>query len=431
MSRVLIISEDTVGRNMAGPAIRCFEFARALSARHEVTLAVPGSTDLTDLPFQVAVYDAETLSKHTDAVDVIVASGYLLRKHPFLKSAGKPLVADIYDPYVLENLEIHRGKPMIERTAIHAGDLGVQLELLLRGDFFLCASERQRDFWLGMLTALNRVNPGQYDSDREARRLIDVVPFGIPAEPPVRERPVLKGVVPGIRDTDKVLLWGGGIWNWFDPLTLLQAMAVISRDRDDIKLFFLGTKHPNPDIPEMEMASRAFALADELKLTGKTVFFNDWAPYADRQNYLLEADAAVSLHFNHLETKFSFRTRFLDCLWAALPVITTRGDSLAELTETERLGVTIAAEDVAGAVNAILKLIDDTEFNAACRANLAAAAPDFHWERVIEPLARFCDSPYLTHSSAAAALSASELAAGAPAPRRSLAGRIVNRLRRR
>ena len=35
-----------------------------------------------------------------------------------------------------------------------------------RGDFFLCSSEEQRNFYLGFLTALGRVNPERLERDR-------------------------------------------------------------------------------------------------------------------------------------------------------------------------------------------------------------------------------------------------------------------------
>lgn len=429
MSKLLVVCDDTVGKNMAGPAIRYVEFSRALSRNHDVTLAASVITDMLDEPFSIVPFDRTSLRTLANDSDVLIMSGFILRKFPFLKKIPAPVVVDIYDPFILENLEIHRDRPLAERTSIHAGDLGVQLELLLNGDFFLCASERQRDFWLGMLTALGRINPEQYDTDKEARRLIDVVPFGIPAEPPEHLKPVLKGVVPGIRDTDKVLLWGGGIWNWFDPLTTLKAMIQIGRERDDIKLFFLGTKHPNPDIPEMDVARQAVALAQQAGLTGRTVFFNEWAPYEDRQNYLLEADAGISLHFNHLETKFSFRTRILDCIWASLPVITTVGDSLSEEVEKEQLGLTVEPEDINGTVTAILRLLDDSEFNSRCRENLVRIAPDYYWRIAAKPLIRFCDTSYRTRDVADSSISSDSLFDGAPRTKNSIFGRIARRLK--
>ena len=59
-----------------------------------------------------------------------------------------------------------------------------------------------------------------------------------------------------------------------------------------------------------------------------TVFFNDgWVPYAERGAWLAEADIGVSAHFDDIETRFAFRTRLLDYLWAGLPIVTTRAMS--------------------------------------------------------------------------------------------------------
>ena len=62
--------------------------------------------------------------------------------------------------------------------------LNVQNTQLALGDFFLCASERQRDFWIGALHTAGRINPQTYAADPTLRSLIDVVPFGLPDEPP-------------------------------------------------------------------------------------------------------------------------------------------------------------------------------------------------------------------------------------------------------
>ncbi len=127
-------------------------------------------------------------------------------------------------------------------------------EQLRRGDFFLCASDKQRDFWLGQLAAVGRINPATYDGDENLEDLLAVVPFGVTDEPPRHTRPVLRGVVPGIGDDDKVILWGGGIYNWFDPLTLLRAVDKLRRRMPEVRLYFLGLKHPNPHVGEMRMA---------------------------------------------------------------------------------------------------------------------------------------------------------------------------------
>jgi glycosyltransferase involved in cell wall biosynthesis len=221
-----------------------------------------------------------------------------------------------------------------------------------------------------------------------------VVPFGMPDEPPVATRRAIKGVIAGIGPDDDVILWGGGIYNWFDPLTLIRAVDLLRERRGQVRLLFMGLKHPNPNVPQMRMATDARRLSDELGLTGLHVFFNEgWVPYDERQNYLLDADIGVSTHLDHLETEFSFRTRILDYLWAGLPILATQGDAFAELVERRQLGLTVPPQDTEALAEALLRLLEDTEFTSLCRKNVAEASPEFAWSRVLTPLLEFCRQP--------------------------------------
>lgn len=93
-------------------------------------------------------------------------------------------------------------------------------------------------------------------------------------------------------------------------------MDLVRATRPGVRLFFLGVKHPNPDVPQMRVAVAARDLSDSLGLTGTHVFFNeDWVPYEERADFLMESDIRVSTHLPHVETAFSFRTRILDYLW--------------------------------------------------------------------------------------------------------------------
>jgi glycosyltransferase involved in cell wall biosynthesis len=241
---------------------------------------------------------------------------------------------------------------------------------------------------------VNRINPLTYDADETMESLITAVPFGVPDDPPVHRRQVLKGVVPGIGTDDKVILWGGGVYNWFDPLTLVRAVQQLHARHPDVRLFFLGMKHPNPDVPDMRMAWETRQLSDNLGLTDKVVFFNEeWVPYDERQNYLLESDLGVSTHLDHVETAFSFRTRILDYLWAGLPVVATGGDSLGQAIDGHGLGVTVPPGDVAALEAALEAFLFDEERVGAARASVAAFAPSMTWSRSLEPLLRFCRSP--------------------------------------
>jgi len=392
--KIVIATGETLSTRMAGPAIRAWAMAEALSLEHDVELVTTGTCTVTHPRFtcrSVANAEMKALEKWCD---VLIFMGLILSTFRWLADSAKILVADVYNPFHLEQLEQAKDQGA-EGRARTVGDCTTALnEQLSRGDFFLCASEKQRDFWLGQLSALGRVNPKNYDADETMASLISVVPFGVPDQPPVHHRNAIKGVVPGIGADDKVILWGGGIYNWFDPLTLLHAVDRLRHRRPDARLFFLGLKHPNPDVPEMRMAVAARALSDALGLTDKHVFFNEgWVPYDDRQNYLLEADVGVSTHLDHVETAFSFRTRILDYIWARLPIVATGGDTFAPIIDSNGLGLTVAAGDVGALEEALFRMLDDTEFHAGCRERLAEAAPAHAWSKVLAPLLEFCRAP--------------------------------------
>ncbi|MBX3094063.1 MAG: glycosyltransferase [Cryobacterium sp.] len=395
-TRVLIITGDPIGLKLAGPAIRAWSMAEALARSHDVTLVSLTSVRPVDAPFAVVHVrpgDERAMAPLERWADVIIFQGHAMAVFDTIRRSTKIIVADVYDPMHLEQLE--QGRELgSEVWAKQVADATVVInEQLERGDFFLCASERQRHLYLGQLAGLGRITPVTYDGDPDLRRLIDVVPFGFATDPPRHERDVLKGVLPGIEPDHKLLIWSGGLYNWFDPITLIEAMSQLSQRRSGVHLYFQGTKHPHPGVPEMEIVTRSRETARRLGLLDSVVHFNDsWVDYADRQNYLTEADAGVSTHFAHIETTFSFRTRILDYLWAGLPMVLTRGDHFAELVETERLGVVVDATDVDELTDALEKILFDHEFIAEVRENIARVREQYLWDRVLQPLVDFVSS---------------------------------------
>ncbi len=387
MSKVLILNSDYVGELMAGPAIRYCEMARVLSRYHQVTLGIPNDYELEIPDVDVRTYGKDNIEDLIDKNDIIMVSGFLLTSFPMIADAGKPIVVDVYDPFVLESLQLK------SRHKMYDLDTKVQNDLLRVGDFFICASEKQRDFWLGMLAALHRINPSVYLEDETLRGLIDVVSFGIPSKSPDHTKQVLKGVHPGIKKSDKLVIWGGGVYDWLDPISLIKAMAEIYKERDDIKLFFMGTKHPNPTISKMKMCDEAIELSQELGLSGKVVFFNDWVAYKERANYLLEADIGISLHLEHIETSFSFRTRMLDYVWASLPMISTKGDAFAELIDQHGLGMIVDYQAIDQISKAIVTMIDDPPGLKDYSDNMLKVQDQLTWDRIVKPLLKFCKNP--------------------------------------
>lgn len=397
MSRVLIVCGDRVGKSMAGPAIRCWEMARVLAqAGHEVRLTVPALSDLQSDRFALRVASERSMVEEEQWADVIVVQGFVLNHYPVLAWTRKHLVVDLYDPFPIETLVMYGGRSLEFQTSQFWPTLSTLLVQTRIGDLYLCASERQRDFWMGALLAANRVNPRTLAQDRTMRRLIDLAPFGINTQAPVHSgTPAVKGVLPGIGADDRVAIWAGGVYNWFDPLTLLKAWPGVVERIPSARLLFLGLKHPNPTNPEMEMAQQALDLADRLSLRDRTVYFNTtWVPYERRQDYLLESDLGVSMHFDHLETRLSFRTRMLDYIWAGLPMVATEGDAFAEWIQRTGTGRVVGYQDRNQIVDAVTALLIEGEPRRAAIERIQAERSAFTWERALRPLVEYCADPW-------------------------------------
>lgn len=402
---ILVITGDAIGEKMAGPAMRAWKISEALSEHSDVRLLTWNVANRQSDKFEVErvrLQNEREMKVHEEWADVIFFQGHALHHFTTLKHSNKIMVADLYDPMHLEQLEQGREWGLAQWKNQVQSSTDVLNEQLLRGDFFLCASERQRLFWLGQLAGLGRINPENYAADENLENLIAIAPFGMDSTPPQKTRKAIRGVVPGISETDKVVIWGGGIYNWFDTQTLVRAIAQLAERRPDVRLFFLGVAHPNPDVPEMAIVSKTRELASQLGVSGKNVFFNEqWVALDDRQNYLLEADAGVSTHYDHIETTFSFRTRILDYMWANLPIVTTRGDSFGDLVGAEGMGVSVPERDVDALANALESMLYDDEAIAEARKNVSRIREEFTWERALAPLVEFCRDPHVAPDRAA------------------------------
>lgn len=392
--RILVVTGEPLLERMAGPAIRAWEIARALAPEHDVRLVSTAGAQRTSADFSVEYAAGTGLREPTGWADVIIFQGFLLETALWVKPSAKIIVADIYDPMHLEQLE--QAKDLGPEGRQHAVEVTTHAlnEQIRRADFLLCASPKQRDFWLGQLAGQGRVSPAVYDEDANLDNLLAVVPFGIEDADPVQRRHAIKGTVEGIGPHDKVILWGGGIYNWFDPLTLIRAVDRLKDRHPDVRLYFMGLKHPNPGVPRMKVAWETQELARELGLTGRHVFFNEgWVPYDERADHLLDADVGVSTHFQHVETAFSFRTRILDYLWASLPIVATDGDTFGTVIRERGLGRVVPAQDVAALEAALEEMLYDDAAAEAARAAVREVAEEYRWARVLQPLVEFCRTP--------------------------------------
>lgn len=385
MAQVLFISPKSVGRYMSGPAIRVWELAKVLSQKHTVSIVSPYRGDLD--PGNVHLLQASFFNQ-LDAIlkcDILVVPIFLIQLHWLLLAffLGKKIIIDAYCPFYLENVE--KFSHSIKKSSFRAKIDSERLKIVLcLGDFYLCASERQKKLWEEWFSSIKR----------EENSLMEVLPTGLRTEQPILSRGI-KGIVPGIARDDFVVLWSSGIWPWFDALSAIRAINQINDPI--IKLVFYGID-PVEENFQNEFESpvkKAVNLAKELGLYEKKVFFvKERVPYDKLGDYLLGADMALNLHHKNLETYYAFRTRILDYIWARLPVITTCGDVLSEEIQKNGLGIVVDYENDEQIAKAILRLAKDHAFYQQCKQNMQMWSRNREWKQVAKPLEEYCASPF-------------------------------------
>lgn len=391
---------------MSAPGIRAYHMAQVLG-RHlpeaEVALGVPAYSDVQPEPgFRVVRYTRRSLLKLFYQHDVIISLGFPPASLPaFL---NRVFVLDFFSNFAMEWMEVGKTQRNYrKRWAWYETARQYIKYQLTVADFIICNNERQRDAWLGMLQSLGLITGPVYDADPTLRRLVAVAPHGIRPDPleadsqpsgPGGASP-LRAAFPAIRPTDKVILWNAGIVGWYDPVTAIRAVHLLTQEREDVKLVFMGSKYPDPGFLEENPTFKAtIETAAALGMTDRHVFFvRGWLPYEEVKAYLRDAYLGLSTYFNNAETHYAHRTRFLDLLWAELPIVCTRGDVLAQMVEEQGLGIAIPEGDVDAVVAALRRLLDDGAFYERCRANLRAVKATLSWDWTLRPLVEFCRDP--------------------------------------
>ncbi len=389
MSRVFAICPEPVRSVTAGVGTRMTNLAGVLAnAGHVVTLAVPNDPqDAAGVPEGVTVVRAvpERLGRQADGHDLVLLHGHL-GNHYLEQRDDLPVVIDLYDPFLIDNLHYYTELGLQPYLTDHAT---WRLQMA-RGDLFLCSSSEQRSYYLGWLTALGRVSPAVVADDPGLERLIVEVPFGVPAgEPP--PAPPRTEVFPDLAGAAE-LLYFGGIYDWYDPLVVLDALPAVLAQHPSARVVFV--EHPHPELTPQSAAAQTRAEAARRAWLGSHVVFAPWRPAANRFALPQVCDLAVVTHRPGLETLLSLRTRLVDLLWLGLPVVVTEGGTMASIVREIGAGEVVPAQDPAALAAAVNTFLGDGERGSRAGEAGRRWAVNRTWGRVARPLLEFAARPW-------------------------------------
>jgi len=378
--QIALLCSEPLKPEMGGIGIRYLEMARHLPAHDlDIVLISPGEEEALS-PFDLDIAGVRKfreghLKELLSDCDCVVAQGQLANHLPS-EVPEIPAVIDLYDPWLIENLSYYDTLG----PGPFRNDHRSWVLQLSHGDFFLCSSEEQRLFYIGFLTALGRLNPKILKDDPDLNKLIVPVPFGIPDKLPPH-----KAYLPERRPGEIRLLFGG-VYDWYDPWTLLDALDRFAAE--DWTLLFMKTANPETTPQELYKRLKSRAGKNQNK-----VRFVDRVPADRRFDLLRDVDALVAPHKINIETHLSLRTRFIEALAAGVPVVCTQSGTLSRLIEEHGAGWVVPPEDPEAILAAVEEIFRDEEKVASRKANAFHLSRRFRWGEVLDPLVRFCKDP--------------------------------------
>lgn len=356
MSLVVVHTPDVVGERMAGPGIRALHLAREIARHAPVVLIAKfeGAEEESGLRF--VEHGSAAARDAVNAAHVLI--GQPARGFRKLRREQK-IVYDLFDPTVLELRELYGNAPSLRQRVHLAAEWGRLALALATADLLIYAAPKQREFYRQL-----QANDAPWIE----------VPFGLDLED---SRACAK-------PQDNIIVWGGGVWEWLDPATAVEAVGQLNREGLRVKLLFMGRQRPNDNLIDRRRDDRFTLL---LERGGADVSANaGWVPYRERLSWLRSGKIAIMLHRPTAEAEYSIRTRLFDAIAAGIPVIATWGGFAAELVEREQLGLVVPPGDTVAVANAIRRLLTDDVLYASSVESLERVRPRFAWGIVTRPL---------------------------------------------
>lgn len=290
------------------------------------------------------------------------------------------LILDAYVPIFIE-VSARGAHNMKSELKNYQADLTRWNHVLKRGDYFICASESQKTFYIGVLGSLGVLNPRSYNDNR-----ILIVPFGIHDTPMKAVRNPYLDL--GITKQNKIILWFGGLYPWFKVEDYLEAIKHLTKKDKMIKFVFVGGKNPFNDNPDfLKKYNDAIEFTKKHSLYNKSVFFVDWVDFDSRGNWYKHADFVISLNNSGDENAFAWRTRVMDYVWGEVVTITNGGDPLGDMLINHEAAIklnTLSATDIQKTIS---RCYTDKNILKNTLKNLKNLKPTFFWNEITKELA--------------------------------------------
>jgi hypothetical protein len=330
---------------IAGAGQRLVEIAQVLSNRFKVYVIAAKCADLVDLG------DAELVAGGAEAESAIKAADAVLffdtPDHDRVELAvayRRLIVAECRPP--IEHLEFPSLLAHPDPTGEYQRYLGAFRRLLHVGHHYLCRSQAERIAMISTLCAFGRLRPSDIARSRTLDHLLSTVPVGF------------NRTSAGLADAAEPqhmgdFLWTGGMWAFYQPVMLVEAMRVLrGRGVDTTAAFMYANVTPDTEaaISRVREAVDEYGLGDRVFLNSKSLAMSQ------RDQYLKAARGYVCVTSPGIENETATRLRLRDTWLHGIPVIIDPFGNSADIVGRERLGVVLENFSPAGLAEAMERI---------------------------------------------------------------------------
>ncbi len=372
--RVLIVAGDVVplpGFPTTGAGLRAWGLGKGLESRgHEVIFSIPALylDKGRRVPDEITNY-----AWHIDDIGRIIQRAHpdivVFCHWPAIRIDQKldiPTVLDFHGPHLLER--------EIQGYGRRPANIQEKIAAIRKADFFTCAGEKQRLYFLSWLLAAGV---------EIADDLIASTPVSLSPDLPVHEW----------SDGEPTFVYGGVLLPWQDPSVGLQVLIQTMEAQKRGILKFFGGRHPGyaehiGNLEHFEALERDLERSPRVQRMG--FVFHDRLIETYRR-----AHVALDVMRYNLERELAFTTRTVEYLWCGLPVIYHDYAELSGYIAEYEAGWVVDPEDRAAIRQAIEEVLTCPEEVRRRGENAQRLVRErLTWDRAIEPLDAFCRSPW-------------------------------------
>lgn len=317
--------------SIAGVGLRLAEMARALSRRYAVRVIAPPCSDSVSLGAANQVAPGDEAERAIATADAVIFFDTPDRHRIELAVSYRArIIAECRAP--IEHMSYPSVLACSDPVGEHQRFLGPYRRLLEVSHHFICRSQVERAALIATLCTVGRVTPEDMTKSATLDHLVTTVPVGFG----------LHGME--MADTAKQthladFLWTGGIWNFFDPLVFVEAMAVLLDRGVDATAAFLHavpTEDTRPAIDGITKAIRRLGLARQVFLHRKPM------TQLEREQYVKAAQAYVCIARPGAENETGTRLRLRDTWLHGVPTIIDPWGISSDIVARENLGIVLS-----------------------------------------------------------------------------------------